>query len=219
MSIFVFVLFYLAILLITSGLGIPGLSTYFLMSFPVFIIWYVYGVSFRCFPLLPPCLMDNIIHAVEAAFPTTIRYPPQLLCDARQSNETFIDPDRACFTPCEALHFETWADPLAFALCDLDRGWCGGLSVLLRPYLPFMSDAFDAKKGLLLNATGQDLAAYRTCTLITWITTIPFFVALFSVLLCAFSILAGFLQLGPAFVATVAQTVVFHRTPDRRLTQ
>ena len=217
MSIFVFVLFYGVILLITGALGVPGLSTYFLMSFPVFIIWYVYGVSFRCFPLLPPCLMDDIIHAVETAFPTAIGYPPRLLCNASQANETFIDPDQACFTPCESLHFETWADPLAFALCDLDRGWCGWLSNLLMPYLPFMSDAFDAKRDLLLNATNQDLAAYRTCTLVTWITTIPFLAILLSLLLSAFSILAGFLQLGPALVATVAQTVVFHRTPDRRV--
>lgn len=217
MSVFVFLLFYAAILLVTSGLGVPGLSTYFLMGFPVFIIWYVYGVSFRCFPLLPPCLMDDIIHAVEVAFPTTIRYSPRVLCNASQANETFIDLDRACFTPCDQLYFETWADPIAFALCDLDHGWCMALSGLLRPYLPFMSDAFDSKNDLFRNATSQDLSAYRTCTLVTWITTIPFLAIVLSLVLSAFSILAGFLQLGPALVATIAQTIVFHRTPDRRV--
>jgi hypothetical protein len=217
MSVFVFLLFYAAILLVTSGLGVPGLSTYFLMGFPVFIIWYVYGVSFRCFPLLPPCLMDDIIHAVEVAFPTTIRYSPRVLCNASQANETFIDLDQACFTPCDQLYFETWADPIAFALCDLDHGWCMALSGLLRPYLPFMPDAFGSKNDLFRNATSQDLSAYRTCTLVTWITTIPFLAIVLSLVLSAFSILAGFLQLGPALVATIAQTIVFHRTPDRRV--
>jgi hypothetical protein len=215
MSILVLFLFYMLLQMLSAALGVPGLATYFLLSLPLVILWYVYGISLVCFPLLPPCLMDDIINAVERVLPPTITYPAPLLCNETQAGQAFIDEGEACFTPCSDLYFDAWTDPLAFALCDLDRGWCGALANLSAPYYPPLAGALAQKRDVLQNATADDLVAMRTCTAVTWITTIPALALVLTLILVAISLVAGVLGLGPSLVAAIAQTVVFHRTPDR----
>lgn len=105
---------------VASALGAPVLSTAFFYGFPLILLWYVYGVGLTCFPLLPTCLLSDVIAAARYVAPESIELPPELLCGGPAGNTS-------CLRPCSDLNFTSWADTLAFAACDTDAGWCEAL--------------------------------------------------------------------------------------------
>ena len=111
---------YLLVRAVASAVGVPVLSTIFFYSLPFLLLWYVYGVGPTCFPLLPTCLLSDVLAAVQYVTPEAIELPPELLCDAPAGNAS-------CLRPCSDLNFSSWADTVAFAACDTDAGWCEAL--------------------------------------------------------------------------------------------
>lgn len=137
MSIVVFVLMYTMIQWLASVTGLSVLSSAFFYAAPLMLLWYVYGVAPSCFPILPTCLVSDLVAFIEYLAPDTITLPPELLCD--RNNTT----NATCLRPCSDLNFTTWADTLAFAVCDTDPEWCaflarvdanGTFAVLLAPF-------------------------------------------------------------------------------------
>ena len=214
MSIVVFVLLYTLIQWVGAATGLSILSTAFFYGSPLLLLWYVYGVAPSCFPVLPTCLVSDLVAAMQYVAPGTISLPAELLCDG--ANAT-------CLRPCADLNFTSWADTLAFAVCDTDAGWCGALagadtngtfSGLLAPF----QDALHEKHALLTsNATTASLiAACRVCAWVTWISVLPALFLLIAIVLAAGSIITSLVLLGPSFFALVAQAWAFHRTPGAR---
>jgi hypothetical protein len=125
MSIVVFVLLYTLIQWVSSITGLPVLASAFFYGAPLLLLWYVYGVAPSCFPILPTCLVSDLVAAVEYVTPETITLPPELLCNGESSGR-----NATCLRPCSDLNFTSWLDTLAFAVCDTDAGWCASLATV-----------------------------------------------------------------------------------------
>ena len=62
-------------------------------------------------------------------------------------------------------------------------------------------------------STPSLLAACRVCTWVTWVSVLPFAGLLIALVFSLGSILVGVIQVGPSFIALLAQTWAFHRIP------
>ena len=207
MSIVVFGIFYVLLNLIGNAIGFPMLSTWFILSFPWFILWYTFGVSPACTPMIPPCLLSDVIENVKILLPVSIELPAQLLCDpALPLNQT-------CLRSCTDLSFVTWFDPLAFALCDVDMISCGYISTIQTSWSIFVPiiQSFEKYRKLLTNAT-LDPAAYRICTWVTFIMVIPMLTFMVSVILVVIALAISVLNLIPMMATFVAQLYIFFWT-------
>ena len=126
-SIAVLFVAYLLVRAVASAIGVPVLSTIFFYGLPSLLLWYVYGVGPTCFPLMPTCLLSDVIAAAQYLTPEAIEIPPELLCGAPAGNASAPAGNASCLRPCSDLNFTTWADTVAFAACDTDAGWCEAL--------------------------------------------------------------------------------------------
>ena len=207
-STIVFVLFYLIILTVTQVLGMGFLSTLFLLSYPWFILWYVYGMAPTCAPLLPTCLLADAISVAETLLPEQLVFPPNLAC---ANNAT------ACLRPCAELGFVYWADPLAFALCDADDGLCGYLHGLGPSGVALLDEnlwnpAREAMARFQRVVAAGDLAGHRVCTWVSFVTVIPILALLLSASAILVAVVLAGLDVLPSLVMLVCQAVVFYET-------
>ena len=220
MSIVLFVLLYLMVQMLASATGFTFLTSVLFYGAPLILLWYVYGVAPSCFPILPTCLLADLIAAAEYAMPASVSLPPELLCD----NQTLANA--TCLRQCAELGFGSWADTLAFSLCDTDARWCEALghagentSEYLNTagplFAPLQSALLEKSQWFLAgNGTAPSLlAAYRVCAWVTWVSVLPFLLLLAALVFSAGSILLGVVQLGPSFFSLLAQTWAFHRAP------
>jgi hypothetical protein len=219
MSIVVFILFYLMVQMVASATGFSILTTALFYSSPLLLLWYVYGVAPSCFPVLPTCLLADVLAASEYLIPASIALPPDLLC----ANQTLANA--TCLRSCTKLGFASWADTLAFSLCDIDAGWCEALghagegmseyqSTAAPLFAPVQSALLEKRRLFYGNVTSPSLlAAYRVCAWVTWVSVLPFLLLLVSLTLATGAILMAVLQIGPSFFSLLAQTWAFHRAP------
>lgn len=223
MSIILFIVLYLVVQMVASSTGFTFLTSTLFYSAPLLLIWYVYGVAPSCFPMLPTCLLSDLIAAAEYAMPASITLPPELYCGDLGNNTS-------CLRSCSDLGFASWSDTLAFSLCDTDALWCEAIGragenvseykrtigLLLAP----LQSALIDKSRMFLSGNGTKpslLTAYRICAWVTWVSVIPFILLITSLILASASILLGIAQLGPVFFSFLAQIWAFHRAPSNQL--
>jgi hypothetical protein len=213
MSTVVFAILYALISGVTGSLGVGFFSTLFLLSYPFFILWYAFGMAPSCFPMIPPCLMGDVIATAEMLVPASILFPPDLLCDP--ANQAGRPLNQTCLRPCSDLNFTTWADPLAFAICDTDPRTCAYLLGLglsneanfdALVWIP-MLDAL-ARANAVVRSGG--LAGHRLCTWVSFILVVPALALAIGVIVVASAVLTGVLDLLPALVAFLGQLFVFY---------
>jgi hypothetical protein len=214
MSVVVFILFYMTTNAVFSALGFPAVSLWLLLSFPFFILWYSFGMSPRCFPMLPPCLLADIIAAIQMFLPENIVFPQKLLCDPRLN---VTNASRVCLRPCSDLNFTTWVDPLAFTVCDVDAETCRylgnattGVKFLDDFWAPAATSMHRFRAEML--SKGYEPAAYRVCTLVSWITITPWLLLAVTVFVVALAVLEGVLSLIPGFVELMCRSFAFFMT-------
>ena len=208
MSTVVFALLFLLIHTVSGALGMGFLSILFLLSYPWFILWYVFGMAPTCAPLLPTCLLSDVIATVEALLPRQILFPDKLVCDANQT----------CLRSCTELDFVAWVDPLAFAVCDTDQETC----LYLQTISPTGIGLFDEHVGeplkrgmarfLTIIGRGDDLAGYRLCTWVSFITVVPVLALVGSVFLIGGVLLAAGMDLLPPLIGLLCQSYVFYES-------
>jgi hypothetical protein len=146
---FVFMLLvYIVVSLLCGYFGLYGVSTAFFLAIPLLVVWYSLGISPRCFPMIPTCLLDDALAALKSLFPVKA-FLPKLLVGQGKTLKS-----------CSALNFTTWEDPLAFAVCDL--GFCDSLSNV--NVLGVSKWRFDDMRG---HAASADADAYRVCASVT----------------------------------------------------
>ena len=213
MSTVVFAILYALISGVMGSLGLGFFSTLFLLSYPWFILWYAFGMAPSCFPMIPPCLMGDIIATAEMLVPKSILFPTDLLCDpASQAGRPL---NQTCLRPCSDLNFTTWADPLAFAICDTDPRTCEYLlglglsneaffdSLVWKPMLESLAQAHAA-------VLAGELAGHRLCTWVSFIMVVPVLALTIGAIVVASAVLTGLFDLLPALVAFLGQLYVFY---------
>jgi hypothetical protein len=208
MSTVVFALMFFLIHIIASSLGVGFVSTLFLLSYPWFILWYVFGMAPTCTPLLPTCLLSDVITTVERLVPARLLFPERLVCDRNQT----------CLRSCTELDFLDWSDPLAFAVCSTDdaactyfQGWSSlGIQPLDDLLLAPLQRSMARFQSILRK--GEDIGAYQLCTWVSFITVVPVLALLGSALLLVGVLTVAIMDLLPPFVGLVCQSYVFYES-------
>jgi hypothetical protein len=214
MSVVVFILFYMMTNAVFSALGFPAVSLWLLLSFPFFILWYSFGMAPTCFPMLPPCLLADILVVFDMFLPENIAFPKKLLCDPRLST---ANASNVCLRPCSDLNFTTWVDPLAFTVCDIDLETCKYLKNATTG-MQFLDDIWAPaarsmqRFGAEMLTKGYEPAAYRMCTLVSWITITPWLLLGATVFVVGLAVLEGVLALIPGFVELICRSFAFFMT-------
>ena len=216
MSSVVFILLYAVLRLIAGVMGLGFLSTLFLFSYPGFILWYSFGMAPTCFPMVPTCLLGDIISAVGQVVPEAILFPKDLLC---HPSEAGMVRNQTCLRSCEEIGFSTWIDPLAFAVCDTDPRTCSYLHSLGDTGLDVIDNMgwADARAAMLrfarvVSEDGSRLAAHRLCTWVSFVTVTPVLALVVLVAVLANAVVGAALDLFPSLVAFVCQAYIFHRS-------
>jgi hypothetical protein len=144
-SVVLAVLLYAALYAIAEAAGVGWLGAAVFYLIPLFALWFSIGVSPRCLPMVPTCMLDAVVDAAKAALPLSTEIPALL----RAGNGTSV-------RSCEGLGLDGWQDPLLFALCDagLCEGWDHVTSV--------GGVAMDVAGKRAMQASA-DAAAYRVC--------------------------------------------------------
>lgn len=218
MSSVVFLLGYILLIRpVCNALGMGFLHVIYILSYPGFILWYVFGMPISCFPMIPTCLMSDIIATIEVLAPMAVIFPASLRCDgvldvnAHPLNQT-------CLRSCSTLNFTGWVDPLAFAICDTDPTTCryvgsleGETGLVLFDTLVWspLRESLRYFEGVVTKNGGVDLAGHRLCTWVSFVTTIPVLGVLGLGLLGANAVVAATLELLPSTIAFIGQLYIF----------
>jgi hypothetical protein len=182
---------YVCVSWLCGYLGLYGVSTAFFVAMPLLVVWYSIGVSPRCFPMVPTCLLDDLIAALKSLFPKRVSLPA-LLVTGKDSLRT-----------CAELNFTSWEDPLAFAACDL--GFCGGMGDV--KFLGVTNWRFGMMQEM---AYGKDADAYRVCASVTATYSIPIVMALTFVVAVAAALVLSLVSLISPCVGIFWQVVMFN---------
>ena len=208
MSTVVFLLMFVTLYVTAGAMGLGFLPFLFLLSYPGFILWYAFGMPPTCFPMIPTCLLSDVLEAAETVFPRRIVFPHNLLCEGNKTD---------CLRPCSDLDFVNWVDPLAFAICDTDEALCGYLQGLGPSGLPPLDElvwtpARDAMRRFRTVIARGDLAGHRICAWVSFVTVIPILFALLCILLAASTIVGIAMDILPSLVAFLCHTFVFYES-------
>lgn len=110
-----------------------GASTFaFVVILPWFVMWYAYGYSPACFPMIPTCFGSDMFDLVNASLPSQILWPALLIkqdvCtrEGVPYNTSLTPASFNCFKSCasDEFRFRGWEDALAWIVCDIDVRVC-----------------------------------------------------------------------------------------------
>eukprot|EP00961_Rhodomonas_salina_P154299 2078339-Rhodomonas_salina.7 len=109
-----------------------GFMTLVVISFfPGMVMWYAYGFSPTCTPMIPTCLMQDIVETMRTAFPSNVQWPALLIKqDICSRDGVPLVPEQrgnvSCFKSCASddFQFVSWEDPFAWFVCELDKNAC-----------------------------------------------------------------------------------------------
>lgn len=204
MSTAVFVVMSVVVTAVAGALGLPMVGTFMFLSYPSFILWYVFGVAPTCFPLVPTCLLADVIAAVSYVAPAQLVLPPALL-------------EPGGLVPCERLNFTSWADTLAFVLCDTDRPTCEAVGALRTGYVevdrlwrPLQVSV--ERLGPVLDAATYDPHAHRVCAWVSFVWVVPLLAVAVLAALVALAACGTVLSLMPTAAAFLGQLLMFYQS-------
>jgi hypothetical protein len=183
------VILYVAIAAFAGFIAIPAVGTAAFYFIPLFVLWYSTGVSPACLPMLPTCLMEDLLVAIRTVLPVSAALPPLLLA----SNGTTL-------RSCEELQFSSWRDPIAFMLCDL--GMCNASNVVPGLYW----DAAARQQ----QVDSPDADAYRMCAWVSAVNSLPVALVLILSVVLLSSILMSLLSVAPPMFTMLWHVVSFN---------
>lgn len=217
MSCVIYVLgYFLVVRPLSRGLGVGFLPIAYILAAPSILLWYVFGMGPSCFPMVPTCLLTDLIATMERLVPPALMFPEDLRCDT--GGVTALN--QTCLRGCEELGFRGWEDPLAFAICDTDPRTCRYMAREVWPegtgvgmvdtlgWLPLRSALGRALK-LVDAGSASGLAGHRLCTWVSFVTTTPVLALLGAGAIVAWAAWAAALDLLPSAVAFAGQLFVF----------
>ena len=199
----VFIMFYFIIYFAASSIGFPSLATLFLMSSPAFLLWYVYGMSFLCLPMVPPCALDDTVELLGRIFPTQFTLPSGLYCDGY--NATYFPNTTVCLKSCQQLGFINFFDSLAYGVCWFDNVACGRWAPSVRNVSTALGDSF-------ARFSSSVDSAHTLCMLIEFINSVPVIILLLVSLSAVSGLIYAVFNLIPSLIMLLAQMMAFTHT-------
>jgi hypothetical protein len=224
---------FLVLSLVARFAGLPFVDYALLVAYVPFTLWYVFGYSMTCLPLVPTCIADELLDVLQKLLPVSLAWPTQLQrwpgCLDGTQNPSFpsIAPaSKDCFVSCTSppFSFRTWEDSAAWLLCEV--GLCSSDLVTntwqpavdrLAPSLPSwlvdavhldrLADALARKQPFL--AWDDMRNAQTICFVFTLFNLVPFVLGAVLVLVTAFAAAALALALVQFLVNCLLIVFVF----------
>ena len=213
MSMVLMLFLYMIVAFLARMVGLPILATLMVfVSVPV-ILWYCYGMALTCGPMLPTCLMDDIIRAVDSFFPKEVTVPQELSI----TEDCLRKPEiKKCFKSCgdAPLLFGGWRDTLAFGVCYLDVPTCRKLAEAIGSR-DGLSTALLSRADAMAVASDSLLGAMRFCFLVTFVNLIPVIVLVALALTSSVYLLYLPCILLPRFLTLALQSLAYAHTNNK----
>jgi hypothetical protein len=174
--------------ILSYALFLSSGTTQFLMVFvlPSLIMWYSYGYSPFCFPMIPTCFMADVAIALNSTVPARIEWPPMLIFTEKCSlygipfNES-LKGQVNCFRSCtgDELGFKSYEDPIAWFLCSISQDACHKAATTLRNYTVLaerFASSVEYSKQVIAFGDRQASTAHHICAVMTsfYVTPIVF---------------------------------------------
>jgi hypothetical protein len=184
------VLFTIALTL--SSIGVPYAWTFIGLVYLPIVMFYSMGYSPFCAPMLPTCLGQEIIAALDGLIPVKISWPSALQAVPNCIENTNI-PANECIVSCNAhpFSFRGWSEPIAWSICEISPSVCQDTYLWMREQsfakdegstLFDLSTAFGRYSTIKTQNDPEQIVAYRVCAIFTAWRSVPV------LLLCGFSI-------------------------------
>lgn len=214
--------FFLLLSYVLSLVGFGALSFWLWTLFPFFVTWYTYGYSPRCFPMVPTCLVEDLVLPVYYLVPRQLR-----VSDALQrvpgcwQDDSFAPED--CLRSCVAdpiFNYQSLTATYAQLLCETYGPECTDSARFEPPeWLHWLIDPQQLRVDLVYKAHAQknyydtfkedDLVAQRFCAFAGVMFALPYVVAVWVVLLLALALPVLLLRLLVASVQVLLQMIFF----------
>jgi len=150
----VIVAMFLAVMsVILRTIGVPMADVFLSLAFVPLTLLFVFNYSIMCVPLVPTCMLAEVLDLLETVLPTSISWPTQLqrwpgcvngsLALTSSGGVDFalmadVQPATAkCFRDCTEwpFNYQTWEDNVQWIACEL--GYCGA-QFITETYQPWV---------------------------------------------------------------------------------
>jgi hypothetical protein len=110
--------YYLGFYLVFSAVGLSLPVTLSAVFLPSVVLYYSYGYAPTCFPAVPVCLYDDLVHTAGVLVPKSIRLPPVMYRSQDCLAAATVSVDARCLRTCtdEPFAYADWYDVLSW--------WC-----------------------------------------------------------------------------------------------
>ena len=212
MSMFLLFILYIIVAFFARLIGLPIIATLLIFVSVPLLLWYCYGMALTCGPMIPTCLIDDVIGALNSLFPNPVTVPSELSI----TDDCLNKPEyKTCFKSCgeSPLLFNGWRDTLAFGICYLDVATCRqwGDAIGERDSL---GAVLVGRANALEVASDSLLSALRFCFVVNFVNLVPVFVLLILVVTSSVYVLYLPCVLIPSFFTLMLQSLAFTHASD-----
>jgi hypothetical protein len=211
--------------------GLTGIAGALIYAIPFVTLWLAYGLSPLCVPMIPTCIMTDVVESVQIVLPAKITWPDTLQvypgCLGPKwydANATIVVPQQfenitrgaaECMRSCkqQPFYFKSWEGTLAWVACSLDATSCKDLDI---PYFPDFRRQTELYSGVILattNATNflpRDVyAAYSFCFWMTIAQAIPYLLLVLGILYLAVTMVQLPFMVAAAGMNCFVQAIIY----------
>jgi len=183
-----FFIWYATALIISYIPGAGGLYviiySWMWLLVPATALYISYGISVTCYPMIPTCLVEDVVVTFQMILPVEMKWPSALQvypgCIDRVTNLTnsSVEAASACLRSCrgDPFYFYAWEHSVAWMLCSFDPVTCKDVDF---PYAPLVREASWNYSSIHVNAavkneTATDMwHAHQYCFFMTLAQAFP----------------------------------------------
>jgi hypothetical protein len=213
-----FVIYFVIISFICNAIGFPSLSYAFILSYPAFVLYYAYNTPPICLPMVPPCLLDDILATLQKLIPITITMPAGLYCTSETKTGIFVS-NTICLRQCYELGFVYWFDSLTYYTCAIDGQLCSYI-VGLFPSQYMSNTTMDIWSPVIHSMQGWNttvntaptLSAYTFCAATETVKILPFLFLVLALFTIIIAIVYACISLIPHIINVLTKIIMFNHT-------
>lgn len=200
----------------TSFLSPVWRTVVFVVVVPGLAFQLAYGVGPSCFPMIPTCLLEDVVLYIQGMLPIKLVWPNSLqVTPGCLGNATSLYGKQQCLRSCRGgpFYFRSWESSLSWAVCGLaaaDPTFCqnGTQSIWLWPaFVPRVGElemAMQNHSAVIVQSVAGDSDlwhGHQFCFFVTLGQAIPYLFVALAAVLGAFQLV----KLPFAFVAAAGQ--------------
>lgn len=183
-AIIITAVYFTVFVLLCGSLQMSLLPMALLGVFPAIVMYMSYGYSPFCAPMLPVCIMDDLLWTVNSFLPVVVEFPPSMFVSVScipKRNE-FIQKNclRSCSDP--PFEYRRWYDVMAWWATEL--GWGDPLEtyasfILSSGDVGMLQDQLALKHECLVQGDASLVAGNRICAALSMYKAFPYIILLF----------------------------------------